>query len=68
MERSTAKEFKIALIRADLTPAVIAQKLGVTPRMVRYIIAGERRATKLRKLIVKEFALPADVVLAGKAV
>jgi len=56
-------EFKIAMLRAELTVQDIADKLAVSPRYIRYLVAGKRAAPELRRRVIEECGLPFEAVM-----
>lgn len=55
-------EFRIALMRAGLTLSDLAPRFNVSPRYLRYVMNGERRAQHIRDRLISEFGLPADAI------
>jgi len=55
-------ELKIFLLRNGLDQPLIASQLGITKQYVSDIFAGKRKALHIRRRMVEEVGIPADLV------
>jgi transcriptional regulator with XRE-family HTH domain len=55
-------ELKIFLLRNGLDQPLIAAELGITKQYVSDIFAGKRKALHIRRRMVDELGIPAELV------
>jgi transcriptional regulator with XRE-family HTH domain len=57
-----AMELKVWLLRRGLSQRSIARQLGVSVQYLNIIVQGKRKGSAIRKRLVTEFGIPAELV------